>query len=178
MAADAEVWAKDENGREPLHWAAKNIATGAATAAAHALLEAGVCTSACDKAGAPPWLLVLERADVAACGELLQLLAPGEHTAAADGAGSSSDGSTEQLLKATAAAVRQLLKRKQPAEAEAAGGECVVCLDAPRTVALLPCGHLALCAGCAKKEEARRRCPVCRKKCGKPRGKAVTIYHP
>ena len=36
---------------------------------------------------------------------------------------------------------------------------CVICLDARRTMLLLPCRHLCLCAGCAKK---CRSCPLCR----------------
>lgn len=49
--------------------------------------------------------------------------------------------------------------------------ECVVCLDAPRSVALLPCGHVVLCGGCfaCLQKQAQRLvgkgrlcCPVCR----------------
>jgi hypothetical protein len=53
---------------------------------------------------------------------------------------------------------------------------CVVCRDAPRSVLLLPCRHLALCQGCCEEmqQPAQRRgrsaakqrkaidCPVCR----------------
>jgi hypothetical protein len=56
---------------------------------------------------------------------------------------------------------------------------CVVCLDAPRSVLLLPCKHLALCEGCAQQLQQHRTgsdesdsaagssnavvaCPVCR----------------
>jgi hypothetical protein len=53
---------------------------------------------------------------------------------------------------------------------------CVVCMDAPRSVLLLPCKHLALCQGCCEEmqQPAQRRgrsaarqrtaieCPVCR----------------
>jgi hypothetical protein len=53
---------------------------------------------------------------------------------------------------------------------------CVVCMDAPRSVLLLPCKHLALCERCcqAMQQPAQRRgrsaarhlkpvvCPVCR----------------
>ena len=39
--------------------------------------------------------------------------------------------------------------------------ECVVCLDAEPTFAVLPCGHRCLCAGC--RGAAAQACPLCRK---------------
>lgn len=53
---------------------------------------------------------------------------------------------------------------------------CVVCLDEPRSVLLLPCKHLVLCAGCMVQMQRHARqayawgdsdnrdikCPVCR----------------
>lgn len=36
---------------------------------------------------------------------------------------------------------------------------CVVCMDSPRTHALLPCGHKCICASCAPRLAA---CPICR----------------
>ena len=58
-----------------------------------------------------------------------------------------------------------------PAAAAAAAKEeeedaslCVICLDARRCVALLPCKHLALCAtpACAVMLGAPPLCPLCR----------------
>lgn len=49
--------------------------------------------------------------------------------------------------------------------------ECVVCLDARRGVALLPCGHVVLCRSCFARLHKRAQqlagkgrlcCPVCR----------------
>ena len=39
------------------------------------------------------------------------------------------------------------------------GTECVICLDGPRTIALLPCKHLCLCKKCYS--SSVRKCPVC-----------------
>jgi hypothetical protein len=46
---------------------------------------------------------------------------------------------------------------------------CVVCLDAPRSVLLLPCKHLALCEECSQSLQGSAGgtgsggcCPVCR----------------
>ena len=51
---------------------------------------------------------------------------------------------------------------------------CVVCMDAPKTHLLLPCGHKCLCAGCApdyaegedgdgwQRVGSRPTCPMCR----------------
>ena len=36
---------------------------------------------------------------------------------------------------------------------------CVVCMSAPRTVVLIPCGHLAVCQSCYGRLQ---QCPVCR----------------
>ncbi|XP_029734744.1 mitochondrial E3 ubiquitin protein ligase 1 [Aedes albopictus] len=39
---------------------------------------------------------------------------------------------------------------------------CVVCVDNPKEVICLPCGHVCLCENCA--EKIRLNCPVCRSK--------------
>ena len=41
-------------------------------------------------------------------------------------------------------------------------GECVVCMTAKAKVALLPCGHLCLCARCAPTLPTGTPCPLCR----------------
>jgi hypothetical protein len=43
-------------------------------------------------------------------------------------------------------------------------GCCAICMDAPRTAALVPCGHALLCDACAAKvlATAAPLCPVCR----------------
>ena len=45
------------------------------------------------------------------------------------------------------------------AQAQEKVSQCVVCLDAPASHALLPCGHRRVCAGCA---ETMSTCPICR----------------
>jgi hypothetical protein len=37
--------------------------------------------------------------------------------------------------------------------------ECVVCLDAMKTHAIVPCGHLCLCESCSTR--IRTKCPIC-----------------
>ncbi len=39
---------------------------------------------------------------------------------------------------------------------------CVVCQDAKKVVALIPCGHVCLCEGC-EHDLQKRRCPMCNK---------------
>jgi len=44
------------------------------------------------------------------------------------------------------------------------GQECVVCMDAPRELACIPCGHLCMCEHCAYRlleEEKATKCPLC-----------------
>jgi hypothetical protein len=43
-------------------------------------------------------------------------------------------------------------------------GSCAVCMDAERTTALVPCGHVLLCSSCAARvlATAAPACPVCR----------------
>ncbi len=40
----------------------------------------------------------------------------------------------------------------------------MICMDAERAAALMPCGHALLCVGCAAKvlTTPARACPVCR----------------
>ena len=40
------------------------------------------------------------------------------------------------------------------------GAECIICLDGPRTIVLLPCKHLCLCKKCYAKS-AILTCPIC-----------------
>ena len=39
---------------------------------------------------------------------------------------------------------------------------CVVCLEQPRDVVLLECGHICVCMSCANALPHPRKCPVCR----------------
>jgi hypothetical protein len=59
------------------------------------------------------------------------------------------------------------------AEVQEAMRECIVCQDAPRTIALKPCGHLACCTACFARLQrdasrmrgaagGRAKCPVCK----------------
>ena len=54
-------------------------------------------------------------------------------------------------------------QQQQPAQQQAPPplSDCVVCLDAPRTEVLPPCGHLAVCAACTAQPAVRKLCPVC-----------------
>ena len=39
---------------------------------------------------------------------------------------------------------------------------CVICLSAPLSHVIVPCGHLCLCKECAQSESPLTRCPICR----------------
>ncbi len=42
---------------------------------------------------------------------------------------------------------------------------CIICMDAPRSVAFLPCGHAVVCTGCSKLVMASGSlCPMCRER--------------
>ena len=49
------------------------------------------------------------------------------------------------------------VKRKRPRPEDST---CVVCMDAPANVAIIPCGHVCFCANCKPPED----CPICREK--------------
>ena len=60
-------------------------------------------------------------------------------------------------------------------------GVCVVCLEAPRTHAYVPCGHFCVCFSCAKEQTKQRRsflaasnCPVCQQ----PSTRVMRIFIP
>jgi hypothetical protein len=40
---------------------------------------------------------------------------------------------------------------------------CVVCMEEPRSIVLVPCGHMALCKDCCEQIMAkdRKECPMC-----------------
>ena len=37
---------------------------------------------------------------------------------------------------------------------------CVVCMEEPSTVAMIPCGHVCLCLNCVRNTMQKGRCPV------------------
>ena len=57
------------------------------------------------------------------------------------------------------------LSAEAPGGSTAAVEECVVCLDVPRSHAMVPCGHLCVCENCAEEIRGFRSpaCPLCRK---------------
>lgn len=61
----------------------------------------------------------------------------------------------EELSAATANAVES---------GDACAAECVVCLSAPASHALVPCFHLCVCVACANQLNPPR-CPLCRRNC-------------
>ncbi|EFN56652.1 hypothetical protein CHLNCDRAFT_144476 [Chlorella variabilis] len=141
VAAGADVdAAQPATGLTPLHHAAFNTSADAARAAVSALLKAGADPLVADASGRLPATYA------ASCALTPRVGAP----------------VVEVLTNAVAArwqqARQQLTQLKEQHEALQA---CTVCMAAPRTTALLPCGHFAPCAGCAT---ACKQCPVCRAK--------------
>ena len=55
-------------------------------------------------------------------------------------------------------------------------GVCVICLTSTSTHAVLPCGHLCLCSGCATSALRLAVCPVCQTTVGTP--PHVAIFRP
>eukprot|EP00753_Platysulcus_tardus_P001125 PLAT11081.1.p1 GENE.PLAT11081.1~~PLAT11081.1.p1 ORF type:complete len:142 (-),score=48.19 PLAT11081.1:84-509(-) len=65
-------------------------------------------------------------------------------------------------------AIKQLKYHLDPdskaADAPSVASVCVICLDAPATMAIIPCGHRALCSACAVPHMLRHKCPICGRK--------------
>lgn len=53
---------------------------------------------------------------------------------------------------------------EEAVEQEELDHTCIICMDAPRIIAFLPCGHAVVCTGCSKLVMASGAlCPMCRK---------------
>lgn len=70
-------------------------------------------------------------------------------------------GELEEIRKPTRENLGELEKVQQELNNLEIEQQCVVCCDAPRSVVLIPCKHLAVCADCSK---LLKDCPVCRTK--------------
>jgi hypothetical protein len=80
---------------------------------------------------------------------------PGGEGAGGEGPGGPNAGAAPEPAAAAAAAAA--------ARASLLDAACVICLDEPRTTAVLPCRHLCLCAPCAQQLVFHSsKCPVCR----------------
>lgn len=83
-------------------------------------------------------------------------------------AGVAIDGEVQEGMHATVHAT-STCKKQQQRQMDSCVSDCVVCLDAPRSVALFPCNHVVLCGACfgslqrqAECAGGRPCCPVCR----------------
>ena len=54
------------------------------------------------------------------------------------------------------------LEMKRKLEGAKEPATCCVCVEAPRTVLLLPCRHLCVCESCVSQPQLNNKCPVCR----------------
>ena len=64
-------------------------------------------------------------------------------------------GSLDAVVEAKEAHLRRRLEQQDTEKA------CVICLEAPKTVLLLPCSHLCVCSNCSERAELVN-CPLCR----------------
>jgi len=53
-------------------------------------------------------------------------------------------------------------KKTAAEQEEESGKQCIICIDAPKAVALVPCGHKCVCEACAERIKVGDLCPVCR----------------
>ena len=68
-----------------------------------------------------------------------------------------------EALRRERQAIAAVLRREQQARRDEAA--CVVCLEAPKTHAFLPCMHRCVCAMCAADvTDGKGECPLCRRK--------------
>ena len=66
-------------------------------------------------------------------------------------------------LEQLKAKVTQYERQEADFRRQEAGLQCVVCMDAKKSVCLLPCKHMCMCQPCASKVmAASAQCPVCR----------------
>ena len=53
-------------------------------------------------------------------------------------------------------------ERRREGERDVKCDECVVCMNAERTHAFVPCGHRCVCKKCGVDERSFDTCPLCR----------------
>ena len=161
----------------PLELAVCLACPGHVTAAVEALVQAGADARA-TAAGGKTLLHVAAGENESAAGmeaAFRALLMEGVDPLARDGGGHLAthhlstalgdwQGAVDVLADATAAAAaRAARERRQLQEEREREQTCVVCLERPRTTAVVPCFHFAFCRQCAEHSlRAQRACPLCR----------------
>lgn len=60
--------------------------------------------------------------------------------------------------------IRELRAARERGDDDAAGDtqSCVICLERPREVVILDCGHICTCLSCAGDLPHPQKCPMCR----------------
>lgn len=108
-------------------------------------------------------------------GDLIDLMGDEEGKDGAGGAGGG-DGDTGGSASAEGQPTPAPARTPTGPVADADRGLCVVCQDEEATLAVVDCGHLALCAGCSDLVMATTRvCPMCRTRIVTPQ-RLIRIY--
>lgn len=88
-----------------------------------------------------------------------------------DGRGDRRDNKTEKQDRKGKEKVRNNEREKGKDKKESKDDDddeklCIVCLDRPKVMAILPCGHMCLCEKCGEmyKKDKTKTCPECRRK--------------
>jgi len=55
-----------------------------------------------------------------------------------------------------------IFSQNPPKQMFSASAQCVVCMEEPASVAMIPCGHICLCMQCVQTTMRQGRCPVYR----------------
>lgn len=172
LAAGADPKALDYQGRVPLDLAAQagddEAAVAMLAAAVSPTARSGPAAAAAVPLAQP--LPVVPPPAAAAAAPSAPPLPPALHWAVAPGPGPAA-ATVPELGTGAAAARAQVPAPLVPSPlllpSRVVSSECVLCFDAQREIALIPCGHRSMCATCAQrffKTSAQPRCPVCREK--------------
>lgn len=73
------------------------------------------------------------------------------------------EGMVSQVAEVVRGYEQELADLRERIESEEEKGQCCICLEGRAVVALVPCGHVCVCAGCVGAVTGgTRQCPMCR----------------
>jgi hypothetical protein len=161
VAAGADVDEPDERGIRALHWAA---AMGQVETV-RALVRLGADKGATDARGRRPLHWASAMAEVAAALEAAAAAAAAERRQLEGRLAALTLRMQRDALEVQQMQAQLGVPPAAPApQSDAEETLCVVCFDAPKQHAMVPCMHMCVCAACAQRllQQRPARCPVCR----------------